>query len=231
VPIVLSPRNEEVAAGLAARFANVQVAADNQAVLDNCDTVMLAVRPQIAHDVLSGLRFRHAHHLISLIATISREEIAAATAPAGRVTKALPMPMVAHGLGPTIIYPPDPVAAALFDRLGKAIEVESSSEFDALSVATATFATFFKYLETIETWLKHHDVPEARARDYVTTLFSALASAPAKTPNVSFMRLAEDEYATRGGLNEQVLRELMSKDVFGAILKSLDGVHRRILGA
>jgi pyrroline-5-carboxylate reductase len=46
--------------------------------------------------------------------------------------------------------------AALFGRLGKVIEVEDSSEFDALSVVTATFATYFKYLDTIHRWLEDH---------------------------------------------------------------------------
>jgi len=68
----LSPRNEEIAAELAARYPDVRIASDNQAVLDECDTVMLAVRPQIAHEVLPQLRFRREHHLISLIATLPR---------------------------------------------------------------------------------------------------------------------------------------------------------------
>ena len=112
--LILSPRNEEISAGLAERFPGVQVAADNQAVVDGCDTVVLAVRPQVAHEVISALRFRPGQHVVSLIATLSREEIAALTAPAERVIKALPMPMVADRRGATIIHPPDPAVAALF---------------------------------------------------------------------------------------------------------------------
>ncbi|MCA1407321.1 NAD(P)-binding domain-containing protein [Ensifer sp. IC3342] len=227
VSVLLSPRNAEIAAGLASRYPDVRVASDNQAVLDNCDTVMLAVRPQVAHDVLSELRFRPDHHVVSLIATLSREEIAALTAPAEKVTKALPMPMIAYGQGATIILPPDPGMAALFGKLGKAIEVEDAREFDALSVATATYATYFKYLDTIHGWLKDHGVGEARARDYIATLFKALAHAPETAPGAGFMHLAE-EYATRGGINEQVLRELTDRKLFDHFAQSLDGVHRRI---
>lgn len=230
VSVLLSPRNEEIAASLASRYPDVRVAADNQAVLDDCDTVMLAVRPQMAHQVLPELRFRRDHHLISLIATLSREEIVALTAPATHVTKALPMPMIAHRLGATIICPPDPGATELFGRLGKVIEVENSSEFDALSVVTATYATYFNYLDTIYRWLKAHDVPEAKARDYITTLYNALGQAPETLPEADFMHLAQD-YATRGGLNEQVLRELTARNVFDALEESLDGVHRRISAA
>ncbi|TIP00560.1 MAG: F420-dependent NADP oxidoreductase, partial [Mesorhizobium sp.] len=68
VSVLLSPRNQEIAASLALRYRDVRVAPDNQAVLDSCDTIMLAVRPQIAHDVLAGLQFRRDHHVVSLIA-------------------------------------------------------------------------------------------------------------------------------------------------------------------
>jgi pyrroline-5-carboxylate reductase len=117
--------------------------------------------------------------------------------------------------------------AALFGRLGKAIEVENSSEFDALSVATATYAAYFKYLDTIHQWLIDHGVEAAKGRDYIATIFKALAAAPETTPDAGFMHLAQ-EYATRGGLNEQVLRELTTRNMFDVFAASLDDVHRRI---
>lgn len=228
--VVLSPRNEEIAAGLATRYPDVRVAADNQGVLDECDTVVLAVRPQIAHEVLSELKFRPDQHVVSLIATLSLEKIAALANPAVRVTKALPMPMVARREGATIIYPPDAEAVALFDRLGRAIEVDDPGEFDALTVVTATFATYFRYLDTIHGLMKKLGVADAKARDYITSIYKALANAPDTMPDAGFMHLAQD-YATRGGINEQVLRELTERHVFDAFAESLERVHRRILGA
>ncbi|MBZ9863087.1 pyrroline-5-carboxylate reductase [Mesorhizobium sp. CA12] len=228
-PVVVSPRNEAIAAELAARYPDVRIATDNQAVLDDCDTVMLAVRPQIAREVLKELRFRPDHHVVSLIATVSREEIAALVAPAAQVTKALPMPMIARLQGATIICPPNPMAAAFFGRLGGAIEVEDQSEFDALSVVTATYASYFKYLDTIHAWVRSQGVSGDRARDYITSIFKALANAPDTAPDEDFMHLAQD-YATRGGINEQVLRELTERGTFDALAESLERVHRRIAG-
>jgi len=227
VSVVLSPRNETIAAGLASRCRNVRIADDNQAVLDGCDTIVLALRPQVAGSVLPELRFRADHHVITLVGILSRDDIAAMVAPAGRVTKALPMPMIAHGLGATLVCPPDPATTAFFRQLGKVIEVDDAAEFDALSTATATFATYFKYLETIQAWLHDHDVADATARDYLAGLFTALAAAPEKAPDADFMHLAK-EYATRGGINEQVVRELIDHDLFAQVRQSLDSVHRRI---
>lgn len=228
--VLLSPRNEQIAAGLTARYPNVSVAPDNQAVVDNSDIVMLAVRPQVADDVLSRLRFRPGHHVVSLIATLSREDISALSAPAQHVTQALPMPMIAHHQGATIIYPPDPDTVALFAGLGKVVEVEHSDEFDALSAVTATYAAYFKYLDTIHHWLKDRGVADATGRDYIAALFAALANAPETAPDAGFADLAK-EYATRGGINEQLLRELTDRDVFDVLSESLDGVHRRIVGS
>jgi len=229
VSILLSPRNEQIAADLAARYAGVRVAADNQAVLDGSDTVMLAVRPQVAPEVLPQLRFRKDHHVVSLIATISLEKAAAFVAPAQRTTKALPMPMVAHRQGATIIYPPDARISALFRALGKTIEVKDAAAFDALSVVTATFAAYFKYLDTIHRWLGERGVGDPTARDYVASLYKALAHAPDAAPAEGFLDLSA-EYATRGGINEQVLNELSEQGVFEAFAESLDRVHRRIGG-
>lgn len=230
VSVLLSPRNEEIAASLAARFEDVQVAADNQAVLDGSDTVMLAVRPQVAHEVIPSLRFRPDHRVVSLIATLSLKEIATLVAPAHRLIKALPMPMIASRQGATIICPPDKDVAAFFGKLGKAIEVENAHEFDALSVVTATYASFFKYLDTIHAWLKTQGVDDLKGRDYIATLFKALANAPDSSPDAGFMHLSQ-EYATRGGINEQILRQLTNAGLFDTFTQSLDAVHKRIMAS
>lgn len=227
VSVLLSPRNEEIATGLASRFADVHVAPDNQAVLDGSDTVMLAVRPQLAHEVIPSLKFRPDHHVVSLIATISLQEIATLVAPAQRLAKALPMPMIALRQGATIICPPDKDIAAFFGKLGKSIEVEDAREFDALSVATATYASYFKYLDTVHSWLRSQGVDENKGRDYIVSLFKALANAPDTAPDAGFMHLSQ-EYATRGGINEQILRELADAGLFDIFAQSLDNVHKRI---
>ncbi|UCI25114.1 hypothetical protein [Mesorhizobium sp. B2-8-5] len=150
-------------------------------------------------------------------------------APAAHVGKALPMPMIARLQGATIVCPPDPIMAAFFGRLGGVIEVEDQSEFDALSVVTATYASYFKYLDTIHTWVRGQSVPGEKARDYITSIYKALANAPDTAPDEDFMHLAQD-YATRGGINEQVLRELTERGTFEAFAESLNRVHQRITG-
>jgi len=225
--IRLSPRNARAASELAIRFPHVLVASSNQDVLDSSDIIVLAVRPQVAANVISELRFRPDHRVISLISTFSLANISAFVAPATKVTRAVPLPSVAHRQGPTAIYPPDRLVADLFGRLGTAIEVETENEFDALSTATATIASYFAFGDTVASWLTRHGVSHPKARDYVARIFHGLVNAAVDAPERSLRSFA-DEHATRGGINEQVLNYLVERGVFEDLSQALDAVLHRI---
>jgi pyrroline-5-carboxylate reductase len=225
--ILVSPRNADIAAALAAKFPSVTVAASNQAVLDRTDVVMIAVRPQVAVEVLSELRFRPDHHVISLMAITPLQKVAALVAPAAKVIRAIPIPIVADRRGPTAIYPPDPVAAEIFNRLGTTIETTSPAQFDAFSTTTATMAPYFAFADEITSWLTRHDVPAEAARRYVATVFQGLANIAVAQPEHSFAALA-DEFATRGGINEQVMGHLKKTGALASLSVALDAVLQRM---
>ncbi|MFA6116026.1 MAG: pyrroline-5-carboxylate reductase [Sphingomonas sp.] len=227
--IHLSPRSATVAAALAAEWPHVRVAASNQAVLDASDVVMLAVRPQVAREVIPPLRFRPDHHVISLIATLSLETLGDLVALARSITKAVPLPAVALGRGATAIYPPDPIAASLFDRTGTTIQVEDPASFDALSAATATMASWFGFAESIAAWLIDNGIPAGESRRYVGAIFDGLAATAATMPGHDFPALAAD-HATPGGLNEQLLDHLTQEKLFAGVRQGLDAILARIEG-
>lgn len=227
--IAVSPRNAEVAAGLARRFANVTVAAGNQEVLDACDVAVLAVRPQILPDVLPQLRFRADHQVISLIAATSLASLRAGTAPASAVTRAVPMPMVARRQGATAIYPASPVARTLFDALGSAIELGDEKSFDAFTAASALMATYFRLVQSTATWMSGQGVAPDQADRYVRQLFWGVAGTAMATPERSLEQLVA-EHQTRGGINEQVRTHLEAKGVFTELAVALDAVRARLAG-
>jgi len=228
--IQLSPRNSESAARLAARFLGVSVASSNQEVLDTSDVIVLAVRPQVAPHVISELRFRPSHRVISVISSFSVAALSARVAPALKVTRAVPLPSVADRRGPTPIYPPDPLVAELFGKLGVAIQVEREDEFEAFCAATATIASYFTFADTIVSWLAGHGIPHAQARDYISRIFRGLADATTTAPAPAF-KVLSDEHATRGGINEQLLTHLAGHGVFKDLSQGLDAVLHRILTA
>jgi pyrroline-5-carboxylate reductase len=227
--IRLSPRNSDVAADLANRFLNVSIGSSNQDVVDNSDIVLLAIRPQIAQDVIAELHFRPGHRVISVVAGFSLLRISDLVTPAATVTRAVPLPSVAERRGPTAIYPPDTIVADLFSTLGTAIEVEREDEFDALCAATSMAASYFAFADKVVSWLVEQGVPQAKARDYIGRIFYELGNTAVDAPERSFQALAGD-HATRGGLNEQVLAYLVSHGVFQTVSDGLDNVMRRISG-
>ena len=227
-PIVLSPRNEQRASLLASTFAEVQVAQSNQAVLDASETVIIAVRPQIAHAVLSELSFRPDHRVISLIPAVTLDYLRGMTAPSISVTRAVPLPSAARGQSPTSIYPPDPSLKALFEKLGVVIELDREEEFEAFTAATAIMSSYFRFAGTVVAWMQREGVSEAKAHAFVNQMLLGLAGAAAASPGSSCAELTE-EHQTRGGLNEQVLQSITAAGVFTNLEHALDGVLARLV--
>jgi pyrroline-5-carboxylate reductase len=226
--VLLSPRNESVAARLASQFSNVQVAETNQAVLDRSDTIVLAVRPQIAHDVLSSLRFRSDHHVISLIPAVTLEYLRSVTAPSASVTRAVPLPSAARHESPTPIYPADAAVKELFSELGLVIELDREEEFEAFTTASAIMSTYFRMAGTVAEWMQREGVAPKNAQAYVSQILRGLAGATAASPHSDFAQLTE-EHQTSDGLNEQVLRSLTQAGVFEDFNQALDGIRDRLV--
>ena len=227
--IRLSPRNAVAAAGLASRFSNVSVCASNQEVLDASDTVVLAVRPQVAQEVLSGLRFSAAHIVISLVPGFIVRRVADLVAPAHRIWRAIPLPSVAKRRSPIAIHPPGGHAAELFGPLGEVFGIEREDHLNACSTSTSTMAAYFSFVGHIASWMSRKGIPEKQSREYVARMFAGMAAAGLEDPKRSFEDLAE-AHATPGGLNEQVLRDLTEHGVFDTLTGALDDVHRRATG-
>jgi pyrroline-5-carboxylate reductase len=198
-------------------------------VLDRSDTVVLAVRPQVAAEVLSALHFESRHIVVSLIAGFLTRRIADLVAPAGRIWRAIPLPSVAVRRSPIAVYPPGGYGAELFAPLGQVFGIATEDHLNALSTATSTMAAYFGFVGHIASWVAQKGIPDQQAREYVARMFAGLADAGLGAANRTFEDLAA-AHATPGGLNEQVLRELTDQGVFDTLTEALDSVHRRAAG-
>lgn len=226
-PIVLSPRGESVAARLAAANQNVSIALGNQDVLDRSDLVFLAVRPQIAEEVVRALRFRPSHHVVSFVAATPFEQLLDWIDQPVLLSQAIPLPFVADLQGATAIHPPDEISNAVFSALGTPVQVESKREFDLLAVAASIMGTYFGILETTSAWLESQGLPRAAGDAYLRQLFSGLDHAARSRPATSFDELVA-EHSTKGGLNEQVLEDFRNFGGTVALQKALGRVLARI---
>lgn len=225
--ITVSPRNAEVAARLARHSALVEIAADNQAVVDASDVVFLAIRPQIAEEVVRALKFSDGQRIVSLIATVQIETLTSWIDADVSITRAIPMPFVADLQGATAIYPPNPEVAAFFAPLGAALEARTLQEYDLLGVATAMLGTYFGILETLARWFEQQGMSYEQARASLGPIFMSLGQAAMRAPDVPFASL-RTEFTTKGGLNEQVFEVFDRSGGTAALTQALDQVLERL---
>jgi len=227
--IHLSPRNADIAARLAAEFDAVQVAPDNQAVVDRSDMVFLAIRPQVAEGVVRELVFRDGQPVVSVIAATDRQTLLEWIGAEVHLVQAIPLPFVSERRGVTAILPPDAETAALFNALGTAVECASRKEYDLLAAASALMSTYFGIMEFATAWLEENGLEQAKGRAYLAPLFESLAQRAHESALESFGALSA-EFATRGGLNEQVLSDFETKGGRLALTDALSRVFARIEG-
>jgi pyrroline-5-carboxylate reductase len=226
--ILLSPRNAERAAALAARYPAVAVAPDNQSVASRCDTVVLSIRPKDSRAILTGLTFRPDQAVISVLAGVPNEELAPLVAPARDIARAIPLPPVSRRAGVTPVHPDTTAARALFGRLGGASEVDDAAAFEAMSAATGTIAAHLRYLAAISGWLSDQGVAPEQAARYVRSIFANVGE------DLADGRGDLDElasaHATPGGINERFSAMLDEAGVFATVSRSLQVIYNRLTG-
>ncbi|CDX33829.1 Pyrroline-5-carboxylate reductase protein [Mesorhizobium sp. SOD10] len=226
--IVVSPRNAEVAARLAARYSKVEVAPSNQAVVDAAGVLVLAIRPQIAKEVLEEISIPQGRKVISVIAATSHEKLAVWTGQdPDAIVRAIPLPFVADREGVTALYPPDAEAEKLFGALGSAVVCESKDEFNLLAAISSMMATYFGIMERTTEWLAGKGMSKSKARNYLTPLFGSLTHVASRSAESSFGELRQ-AFSTRGGLNEQLFKDFDELGGTAAMTRALDRVLERI---
>src|SRR5215469_2727943 len=226
---LLSPRNRETSARLAHRFSFALVARDNQAVVDDSDIVFIALTPQVAEEVIKELRFRRHQQIVSLVAGLSIERLSHLVSPAKEIYRLIPLPANANRRGAITLYPPSEHLAELLTGIGRLVQVDDERELDVLWASTSLMGAYFGLMDAVARWLTERGVEEADARNYVAAIFHGLAVSALERPGESFRELIAD-HSTKGGLNEQAHRELVTAGWTERIQEVLTLVHERILG-
>ncbi len=226
--VVLSPRGATTSSALAARFPSVTVAADNQAVLDSSDLVLVCLR-QADAGLLADLTWRPEHVVVSAVAGLPLAELTATVQPAGQIARAVPMPAVATRTSATPVHPPLSAAAALFDRLGGTVPVDDGDQFEAIYTAMGTVAPFYEYLGVLAGFLRDHGVPDEVARRLVADTFIGVLGGLAAADDPDFGALVA-EHAPPGGGNAQLTAAMREAGVFEHLRTAVESVHARLAG-
>jgi pyrroline-5-carboxylate reductase len=227
-PVVLSPRNHDVAHNLAARFPNVRVCGSNQEVLDAAEAIVVAVRPQVAQEVLAQLAFRPEHVVVSAVAGVGLAQLREWVSPAGRIVRSIPLPTAARAASRTAMFPDDAVARALFESVGDVVVPGDEPTLNTFSAATSTFAAHLDQLATIASWMAEHGVGPEDADAYVAHVYGELGRTLSRHDG-TLGELA-GKHMTPGGINEQFLAGLRRDGVPDLVRRGLDDVLARVKG-
>lgn len=226
--VVLSPRSASRSAALAAEFSSVRVLADNQAVIDSSEMVILSVLPGELRETCAGLRFRSDQIIIGVAAGWPPSALRGLVAPATRICQLIPLPMVALHQGPVVAFPCPNEVRELLIGCGSLIEVEREEDLIAFSCASALMSTFFQLQEEAAAWLHEVGVGAPASREYMTSLFAGLALEASIANDDEAPRLVGD-HETPGGMNEQVRSALSANGAFEELRRVLSRMHRERL--
>ncbi len=225
VEVLLSPRSAARSEALAARFPQARVVADNQAVVDGSDIVMIAVLPSQVVEICSALRFRADQIIVGVAAAWPPSQLRPLVAPAETVGQLIPLPMITLGVGPVVLYPSIPAVETLLDGCGTVVVLEREQQVGVLSAGSSVMSSFFAFQNAAIDWIASHGFDRAQAAGYVTSQLHGLASESIGM-NLDQLADAVEEHETPGGLNEQVRIALTDAGMFAALTAELEKLYQ-----
>ncbi|HLS82172.1 MAG TPA: pyrroline-5-carboxylate reductase [Steroidobacter sp.] len=227
--IVADPAPAQLAS-LAADYA-LRTTSDNAQAAREADVVVLAVKPQVMHDVVSGLAASLAGRsalLISVAAGIRACDIRRwSGAPA--VVRCMPNRPALHGCGVTALYATSDVSAAdrrlaqeLLDAVGVTLWLEREDDMDAVTAISGSGpAYFFWMVELLEqTGASLGLSPEVSRILARETAFGAGAMVRSSAGSAAELR---EQVTSPGGTTEAAMKHLQTHgvaDMFAAAVRA-----------
>jgi pyrroline-5-carboxylate reductase len=225
--IVLSPRNAGKAAILA-RYYGAAVARSNQEVVELASIVVTSVLPQQAEAALAPLRFRDEQIVISVLAAVSHERVAALAQPARAAVAMMPGHANALGMGPSCLYPTEPRARALLEYLGPVFAFDDARHFAAAAAFGAFSGMTYGWMAHVAQWFERKGLQPSTARQLVACTLRGNAEV-LLTPKEDFGQIIQG-IAPPGGITELGNRTLSEAGGHSGWDLALDAVSRRING-
>ncbi|MFC2046466.1 pyrroline-5-carboxylate reductase dimerization domain-containing protein [Chloroflexota bacterium] len=227
IEIVLSPRNAEKSAQLAARLG-ARVAADNQAVVDAVDLGLLTTRRNDAVSVCEGLSFLPGKVVVSTVPGLNLATLQPAVEPA-TLARAMPISCAALNRSPTLLYPDDPIVSALFGLLGQVHVLPDEARFAPASVIAAFYGWVYALLGETVAWTVRAGVPAQTARSLVLETVGGAVDMALSQPDEDLAAML-DTLATPGGITQHGLDILRQQHGVGAWTVAPDAVLDRVQG-
>ena len=225
--ILISPRNKKIAQDLKKKFKKVEIAKDNQEIVDNCNWVFLSITPTVGEKIIKELKFKPNQIIISFISTITLAELKKAIKVKAKIVRAIPLPPISLKKGPVPICPPNKKVKDFFNKIGTTVEIKNEKSSINFWATSGMMAPFYELLRVMTDWLVKRGIKRNNAQKYITSLFLAL-SEDAVANSKKDLKYLVKESQTPKGLNEQGVRDLTKSGFYKKIEKTLNGIHKRL---
>lgn len=223
--LLVSPHSPVRARELADRFDG-EVAESNQAVVDGCDIVLIAVRPGQAEALFSGLVVPESLIVLSAMAGVKISALQAC-APGATIVRCMPVSSASINNSPTTLYPGNEPAASLLALLGPVIVVDTESGFEAATTNAAAYGWFIALLGEMIVANERAGLSHQEAVEIVTKTVTAAAAVLAIPGADQEAILAS--LLTPTGITEQGIKILNARRGFDPWNEAFDAVAKRLL--
>jgi len=225
--IIVSPRNKNVAKSLKRKFRKVDIAKNNQEIVNSCNWIFLAVTPTVGEKIIKHLKFKSSQTIISFISTMTLPQLKKAVKVKAKIVRAIPLPPISLRKGPVPIFPPNKKIKNFFNKLGTAVEITNEKLSKNFWSTSGMMAPFYELLSTMSNWLVKRGVKRDKAQKYITSLFVALSEDAVVNSKKDLKHLVK-ESQTPKGLNEQGVKELRKAGFYKATEKTLNSILKRL---
>tara|TARA_Y100000996_G_scaffold405212_1_gene380134 strand:- start:756 stop:1523 length:768 start_codon:yes stop_codon:yes gene_type:complete len=225
--IIISPRNKIIANSLKKKFNKINIAKNNQEVINKSNWIFLAITPTVGKKIIKDLKFKNNQTIISFISTITLPELKKMIKVKSDIVRAIPLPPISLKKGPVPICPPNKKVKNFFNKIGSTIEIKNEKLSINFWSISGMMASYYDLLRVMSNWLIKKGVKQKDAQIYITSLFLAL-SEDAVVNSKHDLKFLVKESQTPKGLNEQGLKEMSRRGVYKSVVKTLNRIHKRL---
>ena len=225
--IIVSPRNRSTAQKLKKKFRKVQIAKNNQEIVNSCNWIFLALTPAVGQKIIKNLKFKSNQTIISFISTMTLPQLKRAIKAKSTIVRAIPLPPISLKKGPVPLFPPNKKVKIFFNKLGTTVEINNEGLSKNFWSTSGMMAPFYELLSTMSNWLVKKGVKRDKAQKYITSLFVALAEDAVVNSKKNLKYLVKDSQTPRG-LNEQGVKELRKSGFYRSTEKTLNSILKRL---
>lgn len=220
--ILVSPRNAERAAELAAAFPEVTIA-PNSAVVAGSDVVFLCLMARVVDEVLAGLPFRAGQSVISVMVDVPLKQLREVCAPASDIAITIPLPPIATGGCPLPVYPASAALESLFGARNTIMPLRDEVALNAHLGVSALCSPLLDQMLTATGWLAGFTGNAGQAEAYVTAMIRGYLPEQVQGGE---MAAALQSLSTEGGLNATLRRAMVQAKT--DLHQGLDGFRGRL---